>query len=279
MHHQALYSRYAAGEVQITEGLVYQLKEKLRLIKRIVGSNPLIPLLSFIGFVWCLDRLEGRLEILIYLYFLGILLKLGVSFLPMWWYQVPLLPVIAFLGGLGALELGGKGIPGVLLLICFAGGWLFLNVFKISRLSYEELNRRAWKMHPEMGDLHLEMQRISGEIEEMVNGGSLFVYGLPSPNAMVGRSYDVNFLTAAYYLDEMNPNWNIELHTKILEDPPSHIISMLHGFNARAVEENLGLKYESVKTWPGKLWNCQLYKHTNKVPIDRPNYSFQSLII
>jgi hypothetical protein len=96
---------------------------------------------------------------------------------------------------------------------------------------------------------------------------------------MVGQSYDVNFLTAAYYLGDMNPNWNVELHKKMLEDPPAYIFSMLHRFEAGAVRENLGLRYDEIKSWQGELFSYRLYQHTNSVHLEHPNFSFRSLII
>ncbi len=279
MGHQSYYSRFAAGEVTVAEGLMIQLINKLKLIKRIVSDNPFIPLFAFMGFIWSLDNIEGMTQAFLFLFLLGILLKLCVSFLPMWWYQIPLLPVAALFSSFGCVKLAGMGIKGEIVIVLFLAAWLYWNVYRVRRMNYEDLNRYTWKIHPEMGILHLEMQNVSDEIEGLIKNNSLFVYGLPSPSAMVGRSYDVNFLTAAYYLDDMNPHWNTELHKKMLEDPPAYIFSMLHGFDAQAVQENLGLKYERIKSWPGKIWSYHLYKHTNRVRLDHPNYSFQSLII
>ncbi len=279
--HQSYYSRFAVGEAKVAAGLVVQLVNKLKLIGRMMWRNPAIPILAFLGFTWVLagNLKGGTREFFVFLFLLGILLKLCVSFLPMWWYQVPLLPLLALFCSFCCLELASMGIRGMGVILLFLAAWLYLNVYRVRRMDYPELNRHTWKIHPDMGILHLEMQNVSHEIENIVANHSFFVYGLPSPNAMVGESYDVNFLTAAYYLDEMNPEWNVELHKKMLQDPPAYILSMLHGFDAQAVQENLGLKYERIRSWPGKIWDCHLYAHRNRVHLDHPNYSFRSLIV
>ena len=278
--HQAHYSRYEAGEVKVAHGLMIQLFNKLKMIKRILTGNPFIPLVAFLGLVWSLGNIAGITQLFLFLYLLGIILKLCVSFLPMWWYQIPLLPTIALFSSFALIDLASKGLPGEVLIGLFLAAWLYLNVRRVQKMNVEQLNQYTWKIHPEMGILHSDLQKIVQDIRGIINKDSLLVYGYPSFCAMAGQSYDINFLTAISYMDSMNPNWNIELHANMVKNPPSYIFDMLphYAFDPEAVYENLGLHYQRIKSWRGNWGTYNLYQFLQQIALDRPNPDFRSLV-
>jgi hypothetical protein len=198
----------------------------------------------------------------------------------MWWYQIPLLPAIALFSSFALINLASKGLPGNVLLGLFLVAWLYLNVRRVQKMHVEQLNQYTWKIHPEMGILHSDLQKIVQDIRGIINKDSLLVYGYPSFCAMAGQSYDINFLTAISYMDSMNPNWNIELHANMVKNPPSYIFDMLphYAFDPEAVYENLGLHYQRIKSWRGNWGTYNLYQFLQQITLDRPNPDFRSLV-
>jgi hypothetical protein len=264
--HQSFYSRDGKTDIQVTSGLRLRLYEKLKQIKQIISGNPVIPLFAFAGMILALDHINEITQVFLILYAVGILLKLCVSFLPIWWYTIPLLPIMGLYSSFGVGEVASKGIYGIAILILFLGVWIYLNVYRVHRMSYDEVTQYAWKTHSEMGILQLDLQKISNDIENIVNHDSVLTYGFPSLSAMVGASYDINFLTAAFYMDGSNPNWRVELHRKMLSDPPTYIFDMVNQFDSQAVCDNLGLHYQKIRTWEGRYCDYDLHKYERRYP-------------
>ena len=70
----------------------------------------------------------------------------------------------------------------------------------------------------------------------------------------------------------------IELHSKMVKAPPRFIFDMFNSFNSTAIYENLGLKYEMLKIWPGNHYVYHLYKHVNTQSIPNINFDFKSVL-
>ena len=133
-------------------------------------------------------------------------------------------------------------------------------------------------MHPVEGQVHWDLETMAPELAEIIQKNSLFVYGYPSLCAMVGQSYDVNFLTGIRYMDEMNPRWQLELHKKMDQDPPAFIFDMFGRFDPHAVKENLGIYYEEIRSWRGgcSLAVYKLYKMIRRENPGEVNLDFRS---
>lgn len=278
--HQFFYSRKGMDSTKndtLFQGLRKRLVEKLNQIKQILVENPQIPLLAFAGLVWSFGNLHGTAQSILYLYILGVLCKLAISFLPIWWYTVPLLPVLGIFAGLGLHQLVSSGIYGLGLALVLVSTWCYSNLYRPHKLSLRELNSYTWKLHKAMGKLHFELENISNELSRMIKKDSLFVYGTPAPCAMVGQCYDVNFLTAVYYLDGVNSNWETELHSKMLDDPPAYILDMFKSFDPEAVYNNIGVEYKLLKHWDVDSNNIDLYEFKDKISIVNANPKFKSL--
>jgi hypothetical protein len=87
----------------------------------------------------------------------------------------------------------------------------------------------------------------------------------------------VPFLTAAYYLDDMAPEWHKDLHSRMLAAHPEYIFDMLEKFDRDSLSQNLGLRYDLVKRWNGKFGPYSLYRYAGKSKVEKPNLDFRSM--
>jgi hypothetical protein len=282
--HQSFYSKKGMSNANEDKhgltGWKTRIVEKIGQMVSIVAASPFIPLLAFAGSVWSPSHLNHTCLLFLSLYVFGVVIKLGVSFLPIWWYTIPVLPLFGVYASFGALQLLDGGWYGAAMLCLMLAGWGYANVVRIRRKDAENLNRYAWKTHPGMGQAHFELQTIAPELDTIINDGaeSLFVFGTPSPYAMIGNAYNVNFLSAVYYMDGINPKWEEELHYRMFEAPPKYVLDMFDSFGSAAIAENLGLRYAIVKSWQGKHYRYDLYELKEQADLGRPNFEFKSLI-
>ncbi len=276
--HQSFYSRNGQRDISVLRGWVRQLKEKARQITQIWARNPVVPLLAVMGTLWLARNSGERHLLFLSLYALGVGLKLMVSFLPIWWYSIPLLPLLGIFAGLGAFEAAGAGLYGKALLLLLFGLWMAIDLSRTRAKDAKSLVLNVWKLHPEEGKIHWDLEQMTPELKKITRDGSFFVYGFPSLCAMVGRSYNVNFLTGIQYLDEMNPKWHEELHRCMAQDPPAYIFDMFGRFNAEAVKRNLGLGYEEIRSWRGECDFCayKLYRLKSREEPEKVVLSFRS---
>jgi hypothetical protein len=72
----------------------------------------------------------------------------------------------------------------------------------------------------EEGQIHWDLKDSAGIARNDQRRFPVRVW-LSFPLRYGGQSYDVNFLTGIQYMDEMNPNWQMELHEKMSKDPPA----------------------------------------------------------
>lgn len=276
--HQSTYSRGGRKNVSVVRGYLEKLERKARQSFQMITSNPIIPFLAIIGTFWVSKHANHLHVVFLLLYVLGVSMKLLISFLPIWWYTIPILPLVGAFGALGAFEVLDAGPYGMLVLTVLALMWLTLYSYRVLRKDAKGFVMSAWRMHPIMGQLHWDLEQTVAELEGIVNEGSLFVYGYPSLCPMVGRSYDVNFLTGIKYMDELNPTWQIELHEKMLETPPSYIFDMFGRFDFNAVKDNLGLHYETIRAWNGLFPQgvYRLFRLVKRNELQAHNVNFHS---
>lgn len=276
--HQSIYSRTGRDDVTPLQGLVEQLGQKVRHMAKIILMNPVVPFFALSGTFWLAKNGGSIYIIFLFLYFLGISIKLLISFLPIWWYTIPVLPLLGIFGALGLFEVLGSGIYGKIFIALSALAWLTLNVFRVYRKDEKDLVAKAWRMHPVEGQIHLDLETITPDLQNIIQNQSLFVYGYPSLCAMAGQSYDVNFLSGIRYMEEMNPRWQVELHKKMDQEPPAFIFDMFGRFDPHAVKENLGIYYEEIKSWKGgcSLGVYRLYKMSRRENPDEVNLDFRS---
>jgi len=276
--HQSIYSRGGREDVPPLKGYLEQLGQKARHMAKIILRNPVIPFFALLGTFWVAKNGAPIYIIFLLLYVLGTSIKLMISFLPIWWYTIPVLPLLGLFGALGVFEALGSGIYGEIFIGLSALAWFGLNVFRVHGKDEKQLMEEAWRMHPVEGQVHWDLESMTPELQTIIQNNSLFVYGYPSLCAMVGQSYDVNFLTGIRYMEEMNPRWQVELHEKMMQDPPAFIFDMFGRFEPPAVKENLGIYYEEIRSWKGgcSLGVYKLYKMIRRENPGEVNLDFRS---
>ncbi len=279
LRHQSYYGEKQESYLSLLKGIARQFARKMLMIKYQMFSSFYIPLMAFLGLVWVIQQPLSNLHFLLSLYFSGLLLQQLAGFLPMWWYTIPVLPGIALLAAFGVYDIWLTGPAGWLILAILALAWLATNVTRVWRLDMESLHNYVWQKHLRVGLRNMELCRYAPEMEKIIGDHTLLVYGDPSPNAALGKSYDLPFQSAKWYLDGMVPGWQQELHKRMLNNPPDYIFDMLNGYycDIKAVKDNLSLHYTKVGTWPVDSANFNLYELKEKKTDLYMNVDFESL--
>ena len=277
--HQSYYGEKQDSNLSLLKGIVKQFIRKLFMIKYQMISSPYIPLLAFIGLIWVIQQPFSSFHFVLGLYFAGLVLQQFAGFLPMWWYTIPILPGIALLAAFGVYDIWLIGPAGWLILLILALAWLTTNVIRVWRWDETSLYNYVWQRHLRVGLRHMELCRYAPEMEKIIGNHTLLVYGDPSPNAALGKSYVLPFQSAMWYLDGMIPGWQQEMHKRMQHNPPDYIFDMLNGYmcDIQAIQENLSLHYIMVASWPVESANFILYKLKAKKTSLPVNVDFQSL--
>ncbi|MBU0615698.1 MAG: tetratricopeptide repeat protein [Nanoarchaeota archaeon] len=225
-----------------------QISEKSKWLYSILRSHPLIPVVALVGVI------SGNSKLfLIILYLFNVWSSYVFLAYRMWYHTITFQPVIACLAALGVGIIINNIPYGYLLVVGLLSIWLLMHLRKVYGLTCEELNRWTWQPHgSSMCDKNLMLEKIVPEMRSLVQGQLLFVFGAwNQAYVLLETSYDTNIgIVSAYeYLDDMRPNWLMDLSKQFVKEPPSFMLDSGNCFNSAAARDKLGLDYRLLKVW------------------------------
>ncbi len=238
--HEVSYGQRADGRV-----LLHRLTEKCTCLVRTIVAQPLTPILACVGAVIGGTR-GGELDWLLAAYVLGVSVTYAAQATNCWYYQIPLLPVIALFAAPAIVTVAHLGPVGVAALPLGALIWIGRNTMRAVRLDVQALDRWCWNGHlaDDVTVRNTQLDGISPEIAGTVGGRSLLVYGpMTQAYVLTGAAYVTDIVTPEHCLEEVCPNWQPSLNQRLLRAPPSWILDTSNCFDAAAARDGLKLDY------------------------------------
>lgn len=223
---------------------------KLKLLALIFRQMPASLAAVVLGLV-VLDVRDGLGSLLI-VYAVGVLAAYVFQAAHVWYYAIPLQPIAACCAASGAVYLMDAGPIGPWLLAAIVLAWLLACARRLaaSRRTFEDW---VWRVYAKerLGERNAALEQLVPELRSLIGDASLLIYGLANQAYVyTGRSYPINFVTPAEWLDEMLPDWQRLLNEKLIAEPPPFILDVNHRFDAEATAEGLGLVYQLERDWP-----------------------------
>jgi hypothetical protein len=165
-----------------------------------------------------------------------------------WYYTLPFLPVIALLATSGAMALLEMGTVGWVTCFGLLVLWLVLNWWRSYAMDLEQREQWTWVPHRVTPDKNCALNDIAPQLREVIGKRTLLIYGLYNQGyVLLETSYPVPMVAPSLYLDLMHPDWQKELHERMVHAPPAFVLDSDRSFDPQDLAEKTALRYELVR--------------------------------
>jgi len=177
-----------------------------------------------------------------------------------WYYVIPLLPLLSWLAVFGCRWCLDQGPAGVAFVAGLLGLWLVQHGAAVMRRwrgdGLRALNAHVWRVygavHRQMAETNLALDESRTALRTEVGGKSLFVFGMCNQAyVLLEASYDTPLISVAAWLDAVEPGWSAELNQQLVSSPPAYLLETESCLNDDRLRGDLGLGYEVVAHRPG----------------------------
>lgn len=279
--HEIIMSKTANDKKKLSRGFLplFRCLQKTKQTLIIMAINPIIPCLAIGGLILMAKTTNGTFLLLL-LWLIAVLSQFYISFTPIWYYNIPFLPIIALLAVhtsnfiLSSWLYGAISLWGLLIL------WFVRNLIFIKLKNVKWLANYVWYFQVRTrGEDSYQSDCIAPEIEKIISPcKTMFIYGHNELYVLTGRSYDVPFNTAMSYTSDLEPRWQEKLHQQMINSPPDYLLDALNYCDVDAIKNNLGLDYQLAKAF-GDRKQIKLYRLAEKSGRNfKFNINFESLI-
>ncbi|MBN1490094.1 MAG: hypothetical protein JXA69_09270, partial [Phycisphaerae bacterium] len=244
-----------------------RLAEKSQLLAHVLVQAPAVLILLAIG-IGTAELSPTRLGLLL-AYAVGVGVCYGFQAGRIAYLTVPFQPLLAIAAGWGGVWLLHHGVVGASVLAALVGAWLAMFGWYLLG-GRDRMARWVWRVHAtdRPAERNAALDRLAPELAAIVRDRSLLVYGSANQAYVyVGRSYPIDFVSPAVWLDAMRPDWQQELHDRMRQVPPSFILDTNYCFDARAAATRLGLAFQLERLWPE---GYRLFKFVDRVEAPVP---------
>jgi hypothetical protein len=229
--------------------------KKLGFAGHIMMQRPVIPGLAFLGAIFG----EGP-GWFFALYALAIATAYAIQAAQIWYYLIPLLPLLSWLAVFGCFWCLDRGPVGVAFVTGLLGIWLAQHGASVVRRrgsdGLRRLNDHVWRVHgaaaTQTAETNLVLEEARTALRREVGAKDLFVFGMCNQAyVLLEASYDTQLVSATEWLDVMAPGWGAELNQQLVSSPPAYLLETESCLSDVRLREDLGLCYEVVARHPG----------------------------
>jgi hypothetical protein len=186
--------------------------------------------------------------VLVSVYLTGVFVCYVIQAARVWYYTLPFLPVIALLATSGVMALLEMGTVGWITSFGLLVLWLVLNWWRSYAMDPEQRERWTWVPHRVTPDKNCALNDIAPQLREVIGKQTLLIYGLYNQGyVLLETSYPVPMVAPSLYLDLMHPDWQKELHERMVQAPPAFVLDSDRSFDPQELAEKTALRYELVK--------------------------------
>jgi len=191
---------------------------------------------------------NGTTVVLLSVYLFGVFVCYVIQAARVWYYTLPFLPVIALLATSGAMALLEMGTVGWVSCFGLLALWAVLNWWRSYAMNPEQREQWTWVPHRVTPDKNYALNDIAPQLRELIGKQTLLIYGLYNQGyVLLETSYPVPMVAPSLYLDLMHPDWEKELHERMVHTPPAFVLDSERSFDPHELEKKTGLNYETVK--------------------------------
>jgi hypothetical protein len=247
--------------------IVNRLREKADTIARSFIRHPVIPAMMLVGLV-----LAPPAHPIFWAYLVGGVCAYVLQAANCWYYQIPLLPIIAILA---------TGGVRYVLTTTHATGWIIaaaavviasIAVFRglrARRMTLTDLTKRSWNHNQpdDVLDADIALERFARQSPEIHNH-TLLTYGPFSQSyVLLGASYPTPIITPDLHMNDMCTHWQATLSRQLIDNPPDFILDTRLCFHAATTRRELGLDYKLRRIAGASI---QLYEFVGRSIPSRP---------
>ena len=241
----------AVGQRRDWSTVTLRLVEKLRCLTRTLRRQPLIPTLAIVGLI-----LQPTGHTMIWFWLAGVTVAYLIQAADCWYYQIPLLPLMALFAVPAVTTLVATGPVGIAVLTGIGLLWLWLNTLRAHRMNSAVLNEWCWRGYRPVGETAAngQLEAFVRQIKPIVRNRSVLVYGpFNQAYVLLDASYDTPIVAPEYYMDAMCHGWQAGLNRQLVASPPDFVLDTSDCFAPATARKHLGLDYRLSGTGAGRF--------------------------
>ncbi len=258
------HEKYSARQRHSLVAHMVHMLDKWRFLYKIVRSRPIIPGMALLGFVPA-----DQAAVFFLLYLLATSTSYVFQAAQVWYYAIPFLPVLSMLAAFAVGWLLGQGTIGTALVLLLLLTWIGHHVAEsYGRLAWrgiESLGYYVWRPHGGgMVAKDVALEAAAKKMRPYVAGHRMFIFGRWNQAYLLfDTSYETPLVSAAVWLDEMQPGWWRELNEQMLRDPPQYLLDTDNCLDYDLLERRLGLRFQVIDLQPPSF---RLFKLISRKP-------------